>query len=183
MANTKISAMAAATLPLTGQELVPLVQGGNNVKATVFNLAAASYGEIYVAGGAVPQSFSVVNTFYKIAAFSTNGLANGVTPDAANDRVTISTTGVYLIQFFITFTDSNNKTFSFRCYNETTGAAYANTVVRSHSQSTNPMFIAASAFVQAAAGDNLIVQGACETSSTTVTISDANFALLLLQAL
>ena len=35
MADQKISAMPAATTPLTGAELVPLVQGGTNVKSTV----------------------------------------------------------------------------------------------------------------------------------------------------
>ena len=35
MADTKISAMTAATTPLTGAELVPLVQDGVNVKSTI----------------------------------------------------------------------------------------------------------------------------------------------------
>lgn len=35
----KISAMPAAAVPLTGAELVPLVQGGANVKGTVQELA------------------------------------------------------------------------------------------------------------------------------------------------
>ena len=35
MADTKISAMPNATTPLTGAELVPLVQSGVNVKSTI----------------------------------------------------------------------------------------------------------------------------------------------------
>ena len=35
MADTKISAMAAATTPLTGAELVPLVQSGVNVQTPI----------------------------------------------------------------------------------------------------------------------------------------------------
>lgn len=182
MANTKISAMTGATVPLAGNELVPLVQGGNNVKATVFNVTAAVYGEIYVSGGAVAQTLTSANTFYKVTAFTTDGLYNGVTPAAASDRVTITTAGVYLVQFFITMTDSNNRTFSFRCFNETTSTAYANTVVKTHSHSTDPMFVAVSAFVQAAAGDNLIVQAACADPNIAITVSDANFAVLLLKA-
>ena len=40
MSDIKISAMTAATDPLTGSELVPLVQGGANVQDTVANLTA-----------------------------------------------------------------------------------------------------------------------------------------------
>lgn len=182
MADTKISAMTPATVPLAGNELVPLVQGGNNVKATVFNVTAATYGEIYVTGGAVAQTLTNANTYYTVTAFTTDGLFNGVTPVAASDKVTIDTSGVYLIQFFITFTDSNNRTFSFRCYNNTTASAYANTVVKSHSHSTDPMFVAVSAFVQASAGDDLVVQASCATAATSITVTDANFAVLLLKA-
>lgn len=182
MANTKISAMPVATLPLAGNETVPLVQGGNNVKASVFSVTAATYGEIYVAGGAVQQTLTVANTFYKLNTFTTDGLSNGVTPQVANDRIQIDTGGVYLIQFFLTFSDSNNRTFSFRCFNETTATAYPNTLVKSHSHSSNPMFVAVSAFVQATAGNTLCVQGACDTGPTDITLSDGNFAVLLLKA-
>jgi hypothetical protein len=182
MANTKITAMTAATTPLDGSEVVPLVQGGANVKASVFQVTAATYGEIYVANGSTAQTLTNANTFYKVTAFTTDGLSNGVTPVAASDKVTIDVAGDYLIQFFITFSNSNNKTFTFRCFNETTNTAYPSTVVKSHSHSTDPMFIAVSAFVQAAQGDDLIVQAACNTAATAITVSDANFAVLLLKA-
>ncbi len=42
MADTKISAMPNATLPLTGAEVVPLVQGGVNVKATAAQIGGTS---------------------------------------------------------------------------------------------------------------------------------------------
>ena len=38
MADTKISAMTAASLPLTGAELVPMVQGGSNVQTPISNV-------------------------------------------------------------------------------------------------------------------------------------------------
>lgn len=182
MASTKISGMTAASLPLTGTEVVPLVQGGTNVKASVLQMTAAVYGEIYVANGAVSQTLTSAGTFYKVTAWTTDGLSNGVTTSAANDRLTIATSGVYLMQFFVTFSDSNNRTFSFRCYNETAASAYANTLVKVSSHSSDPMFVAVSAIIHANAGDDLIVQAACATSSTTITVSDANFALLLLKA-
>lgn len=182
MANTKISAMTAASVPLDGTEVVPLVQLGANVKATVFQVTAATYGEIYVAGGAVTQTLTNANTFYKVTAFTTDGLSNGVTPAAASDKITIDVAGDYLVQFFITFSDQNNKTFTFRCFNETTAAEYVNTTVKSHSHSTDPMFVAVSAFIQASAGDDIIVQAACDSAGTVITVSDANLAVLLLKA-
>lgn len=182
MADTKITAMTPATTPLTGAEIVPLVQGGANVKATLFQALAATYGEIYVSSGAVAQTLTNANTFYKVTAWTTDGHSNGVTLDAANDKITVDTAGIYLVQFFVTFSDANNKSFTYRCYNDTTSTAYVNTVVKSQSHSTDPMFVAVSAFIQAAAGDDLIVQAACATAGTAITISDANFAILLLQA-
>lgn len=181
MADQKISAMPSAAA-LDGSELIPLVQSGANVQATVHTVTAATYGEIYVAAGSTAQTLTSANTFYKVSSFTTNGLSNGMTPDASNDKITVDVAGDYLVQFFITFTDSNNRTFSFRCYNETTAAPYSNTVVKSHSHSTDPMFIAVSAFIHADAGDDIIVQAACGTASTDITVSDANLAMLLLKA-
>lgn len=181
MPDQKISAMPSAT-PLDGSELVPLVQSGANVQATVSTLTAATYGEIYVAAGATAQTLTNANTFYKVEAFTTDGLSNGVTVAAATDKIVIDKAGDYLVQFFITFTDSNNRTFSFRCYNSTAAAPYVNTLVKSHSHSSDPMFVAVSAFVHADAGDELIVQAACTTGATDITVTDANFAVLLLKA-
>ena len=42
MADTKISAMTAAALPLTGTELVPIVQSGVNKKTTTQDIANVS---------------------------------------------------------------------------------------------------------------------------------------------
>jgi hypothetical protein len=42
MADTKISALAAATTPLAGTEVVPIVQGGVTVKATVASIATTT---------------------------------------------------------------------------------------------------------------------------------------------
>ena len=182
MANTKITEMTTATTPLDGTENIPIVQGGANKKASVFQVTAATYGEIYVAGASATQTLTNANTFYKITAFTTDGLSNGVTPAAASDKITIDVTGDYLVQFFITFSDQNNKTFTFRCFNETTAAAYVNTTVKSHSHSTNEMFVAVSAFIQASAGDDIIVQAACASAGTVITVIDATFSMFLLKA-
>jgi hypothetical protein len=56
MADQKISQLPAATTPLSGTELVPLVQGGANVKATVQDIANLAGG-----GG---TSFSALSISY-----------------------------------------------------------------------------------------------------------------------
>ena len=65
MADQKISAMTAATTPLTGAELVPLVQGGANVQTPVSSILGSggtpnliqNYGGVapVVAGAATGQ--------------------------------------------------------------------------------------------------------------------------------
>jgi hypothetical protein len=52
MADKKISALTAATTPLAGTEVLPIVQGGVTVKATVANIVGA---------GTSPGSFTTVN--------------------------------------------------------------------------------------------------------------------------
>ncbi len=53
MADKKISALTAATTPLAGTEVLPIVQGGNTVKVSVANLTAGrsiSASELEVTG-------------------------------------------------------------------------------------------------------------------------------------
>ena len=97
MADQKISAMPAATTPLTGAELVPLVQGGVNVKSTV-----ALFGQY------------AINTFLNYGAFQDidgpqTALANAVTQLRINttdftqgvtkvgNRISMTKAGVYSI--------------------------------------------------------------------------------------
>lgn len=183
MADTKISAMPDASA-LTGAEYVPIVQSGANVKTTIGAIfTALAYGEMYVASGAVSQTTSATpNAWTKLTCFTTNGLNNNTTPDAANDQIVIANAGVYQVQFYNTFTATNNHTFAFRLYNQTTASPYVNTVVKSHSQSTNPMFVAYSAIVSVNAGDALIVQFASPDASQTITVSDANISVIQVSA-
>ena len=181
MADTKISAMTAATTPLTGAELVPLVQGGVNVQTTVSNLNAYAngYGSIYVAGGATSQTTSgTANTYTLVTAFTTNGVATGnVTPVAASDKITLAA-GVYSITFNASFTATNNHTFLFRCFNSTAGTAFVNTVGKNHTQSTDAHQVGFSAIISIASTSDVIVQVASTDTSQPFTITDANFIAL-----
>ena len=56
MADKKISALAAASVPLTGSEVLPIVQGGSTVKVSVDNLTtgkAVSASSLTLSGGTV----------------------------------------------------------------------------------------------------------------------------------
>ena len=135
------------------------------------------FGEIYVAGGATPQTTSgTANTYTQVTAFTTNGAsATGVTPVASSDKLTLVNAGIYQITFNATFTASNNHTFLFRCYNSTAASAFANTVTKNHTQSTDPHQVGFSALITVTANQDVIVQVASTDTSQPFTISDANF--------
>lgn len=60
----------------------------------------AVYGDIYVTGGSSGQ-LNIGTSFIKLTQFAANGQSDGVTPDHTNDRLTIVTTGVYEVHFFL----------------------------------------------------------------------------------
>ena len=105
MADTKISAMTAASLPLTGAELVPIVQGGNNRKTTVFDIA-----EVNVAYGAWSDATDQTGNVSAGTAmiFDTQDVADSVTL-ADNTKITVPNTGIYDLQFSSQFRNTDNE--------------------------------------------------------------------------
>lgn len=94
MADQKISAMPTAAT-LTGAELVPLVQSGANVKATLDVLRAydANYGAF---SSSVDQTGSI--TAGTVMTFDSTDIADGVTLDSGS-RLVVPKTGIYNVQF------------------------------------------------------------------------------------
>ena len=180
MADQKISAMPSAAT-LTGAELVPLVQGGANVQATLSSVSTFTrgYGSIYVADGATSQTTSgTANSYTQVTAFTTNGVAaGGVTPVAASDKMTLAA-GVYSITFNASFTATNNHTFLFRCFNLTASTAFVNTVGINHTTSTNSHQVGFSAIISIASTSDVVVQVASTSTSQPFTITAANFIAL-----
>jgi hypothetical protein len=103
MADQKISAMPTAAT-LTGAELVPLVQGGANVKATLDSIRAydASYGAF---SSNLDQTGSIsVGT---VMTFNSVDVADGITV-VSNSRITAPRTGIYNLQFSAQFKNVEN---------------------------------------------------------------------------
>ncbi len=103
MADQKISAMPSAAT-LTGAELVPLVQSGANVKATLATMRAfgAAYGGF---SDSTDQTGSISSG--TVVTFNTVDVADGVTL-VDNSKITVPAAGKYNLQFSIQFKNTDN---------------------------------------------------------------------------
>jgi len=103
MADQKISAMPTAST-LDGTELVPLVQGGANVKATldVLRQYDASYGGF---SSTLDQTGSI--SAGTAITYNTVDISDGITI-ASNSRITVPKTGIYNLQFSAQFKNVEN---------------------------------------------------------------------------
>jgi len=103
MADQKISAMPSAAT-LTGAELVPLVQSGANVKATLNSIRAFdnAYGGF---SDGTDQTGSI--SAGAVMTFDTIDVADGVTL-VSSSRITVPNTGKYNLQFSSQFKNTNN---------------------------------------------------------------------------
>jgi hypothetical protein len=103
MADQKISAMPTAAA-LDGTELIPLVQSGANVKATLSTLNA--YARAY--GGFSDSTDQAGNiSAGTVITFNTVDVADGVTL-VNNSELTVPTDGIYNLQFSIQFKNIGN---------------------------------------------------------------------------
>lgn len=103
MADQKISAMPNAAT-LTGAELVPLVQSGANVKATLGSLRAFD-----AAYGAFSDNTDQTGSISAGTAMQCNSvdIADGVTV-VSNTRFTVPNTGLYNLQFSAQLKNTDN---------------------------------------------------------------------------
>jgi hypothetical protein len=103
MSDQKISAMPSAAT-LTGAELVPLIQSGANVKATLATMRAfgAAYGGF---SDSTDQTGSISSG--TVVTFNTVDVADGVTL-VDNSKITVPAAGKYNLQFSIQFKNTDN---------------------------------------------------------------------------
>lgn len=104
MADQKISAMPNAATPLTGGELVPLVQSGGNVKTTIADFGAYARGAFSNFGGWADTTTQVGSTVAGVAFTYNQGdyTLNGVTL-VNNSQLTVAVGGVYNLQWSAQF--------------------------------------------------------------------------------
>jgi hypothetical protein len=109
MADQKISAMPSAAT-LTGTELIPMVQSGANVKATLSTMSA--YGRGY---GAFQDTTTQIGSTTAGTPFTFNTVdaVDGVTL-VSGSRLTIPANGVYDFQWSAQFQNSGNAPYD--CY-------------------------------------------------------------------
>lgn len=108
MADTKISAMPSATTPLTGAELVPLVQSGVNVQTTIStynDFVRDSYFNHGAFSSDADQTGSI--TAGTAMTFTSTDITGGVTL-ASGSRLTVPVTGDYNVQFSAQFENIEN---------------------------------------------------------------------------
>jgi len=103
MADQKISAMPSAAT-LTGAELIPLVQSGANVKATLNSLRAFdnAYGAF---SDTTDQTGST--TVGTVISMDTVDVADGITL-ASSTNITVPADGIFSLQFSIQFKNVTN---------------------------------------------------------------------------
>lgn len=109
MADQKISAMPSATTPLTGAELVPLVQSGANVQSTIANFGQYSRTAYFNHGAwqdTTTQTGSI--TAGTPFTFNTADVTDGVTL-VSGSQLTIPVAGVYNFQWSGQFQNVENE--------------------------------------------------------------------------
>jgi hypothetical protein len=112
-----------------------VTQGGTiNVTGTAFMSVEAippntlqialeepAYGTLYVQNETPTAQTGIGTSFTTVTGFEGEGESNGVTLSAANDNITVSSDGVYMIGAQTSFSGSNNVTYTMRIYVNGTG--------------------------------------------------------------
>lgn len=80
-----------------------------NIKTSTYLIQQGIYAGIYVADGSTAQSIANGTTYIKSTAFTTNGNSSNCTSDAANDKITITKTGKYMVLGTCSFTSGTNS--------------------------------------------------------------------------
>jgi len=182
MSNSqKITQMPTATLPLSGSELVPIVQTGNNVSVSAFNLAAASglaYQGLWNASTNNPTLTSSVGTrgYYYIVSTAGSTNLNGITTWNVGDWAIFSNTGVWQriaggigTSLSITNDTSSNTAYNLSMVNATSGYA-SNLFVDSPNLTFNPSVGSGGPFSGALHTPSLYVSGYLILGDTGITV-------------
>lgn len=126
MADTKISAMPGAALPLTGAELIPVVQSSANKKTTVADVA--SFNRSYGAwSDSTDQTGST--TSGTAITFNTVDIADGITLSESS-KFEVPNNGVYDLQFSAQLKNADNVQHDAIVWARVNGEDVANTATK-----------------------------------------------------
>jgi len=99
----------ADALPVATSVLDGLMSAADKV---ILDGIAPSYAEIYVSTSTSQAGLSGTPT--TLTTFDANGVSNDSTPDQANNRITVGSSGNYKVSFNIAYSGNNNATYTFQ---------------------------------------------------------------------
>ena len=123
--DKKISELTELLTP-SATDVLPIVNSGATKQIQWGNLALLPlaggtvtgrltypgiFGGIYVHDAAAVQAIPNGVTYTKLTCYVGNGPSSDVTPDAANDKITLTVAGYYLVNCSLNFSAGNNKIF------------------------------------------------------------------------
>ena len=118
MANEKVGSLSEVITQVLGSVdyLTDSPGGSQDVEGTVLaEIIGRSCGTVYTTGGSGSQSIGT--TFEKITQIDSNGGSfGGVTPDAANNKISVSRGGSYMVSLQCSFSGSSNAEYTVAVY-------------------------------------------------------------------
>ena len=135
---------------------------------------AGTYGMIYTQNGSTPQT-GIGGTPELLTGFATDGLASGTTPSAADDKITVSKAGVYLVLAQISF--SGTVTTEFNLHIHKTGTTTNFGTHRVLGTGGDVGSCSTMGIVSLAAGDDVSIYVNSDGSSDSITVVDGQLIL------
>jgi len=112
MANTKVSALAAATSAAFTDELLIIADPGGSPASKRIDVSALlqtgfEFGQVYTSDGSGTQSPGA--SYVLCTQVASDGLSSaGVTPAAASNKITVANAGIYLVAFSLSYVGTNS---------------------------------------------------------------------------
>lgn len=79
-------------------------------------VVVGDYGEISIDDNGSGQTLDTSGQWYKITQFDTNGESSGMTPDQANNKITVARAGTYTVTFSCSFNGTASTVYHFDIY-------------------------------------------------------------------
>lgn len=87
------------------------------VASTYVPLTNIAYAEIFVDDGVTAQTVATGTTYTKLTHFTTNGQYSNCTPDATNDKITLTKAGKYQVIGSFSFSGTANSNWRIALFN------------------------------------------------------------------